>query len=69
MWHDHPSSQRNKTTKRAVGVEVGGKGGGGGQNLKKGGRQYRGNFTSFPTASYSEKLRQFPGKHLWSSYF
>ena len=24
MWHDHPSTQRNKITKRAVGVEVGG---------------------------------------------
>ena len=42
MWHNHPFSQRNKTTERAVGVGVGGKrewgGGGIGQNLKKGGR-------------------------------
>ena len=38
MWHDQPFSQRNKKTKRAVGVDVAGKGGGGGggQNLKKG---------------------------------
>lgn len=26
MWCDHPFSQRNKTTKRAVKVEVGGEG-------------------------------------------
>ena len=24
MWHDHPFSQRSKTTERAVGVGVGG---------------------------------------------
>ena len=24
MWHNHPFSQRNKTTERAVGVGVGG---------------------------------------------
>ena len=52
MWHDHPFSQRNKTTERAVGVGVGGdreeqgragKGGRvGGQDLKKGSRQYIG---------------------------
>ena len=24
MWHDHPFSQRNRTTERTVGVEVGG---------------------------------------------
>ena len=24
MWHDHPVSQRNRTTKRTVGGEVGG---------------------------------------------
>ena len=46
MWRDHPFSQRNKTTERAVGVGVGVnmEGGGVGQNLKKrggGGRQYR----------------------------
>ena len=41
MWRDHPFSQRNKTTERAVGVGVGGNkeegggGGGVGQNLKK----------------------------------
>ena len=36
MWRDHPFSQRNKTTERALGVGVGGdrKRGGGGQNLK-----------------------------------
>ena len=41
--HDHPFSQRNKATERALGLDVGGKGGGTkGQNLKKeGGRQYR----------------------------
>ena len=39
MWHDHQFSQRNKTIKRAVGVEVGGyleEEGWGGQKLKKG---------------------------------
>ena len=38
MWHDHPFSQRNKTTKRAVGLEVGedGEEKGVGQNLVKG---------------------------------
>ena len=47
MWCNHPFCQINKTIERAVGVVVGGdrkgreKGGGeGGQNLKKGGRQY-----------------------------
>ena len=38
MWHDHPFSQRNKATKRALELEVGGKIGWGGrvkQNLKK----------------------------------
>ena len=38
MWRDHPFSQKNKTTKRAVGVGVGGDREGGGrvgQNLKK----------------------------------
>ena len=44
MWRDHPFSQRNKTTQRIVRVEVGGdgKGGGGREDLKKEGRQYRG---------------------------
>ena len=45
MWHDHPFNQRSKATGRAVGVGVGGDRKGGvvvGQNLKKGGRQYRG---------------------------
>ena len=35
MWRNHPFSQRNKATKRAVEVEVWG--GGGAQNLKIGG--------------------------------
>ena len=40
MWHDHPFSERNKTTEREMGVVVGdgrerGGGRGGGQNLKK----------------------------------
>ena len=26
MWHDHPFSQRNKSTKKAVEMEVGGDG-------------------------------------------
>ena len=45
MWCDHPFSQRKRTTERTLGVEVGGDrevGGGCGQNLKRGGRQYRG---------------------------
>ena len=38
MWHDHPLSQRNRTTERTVGVGVGGdREVGGGQNLKKSG--------------------------------
>ena len=36
MWCNHPFSQINKVAKRAVGLEVGGKGWVG-QNLKKGG--------------------------------
>ena len=45
MWHDHPFSQRNEATKRAMRVKVGGDGEGKvGQNLKKGGRKYRGVF-------------------------
>ena len=39
MWHDHPFTQRNKETKKAVGVEVG-------EwywiKFEKGGRQYKG---------------------------
>ena len=45
MLRDHPFSKRNKATKRAVKVEVGGEGVGFVQNLKKGAgedRQYRG---------------------------
>ena len=41
MWHDHPFSQRNKSTEGTVGVRFGGdreKGGGGeGGKLEKGG--------------------------------
>ena len=41
MWHNHPFSQRNKATKRLVGLRLMGRVG---QNLKKGGvRLYRGN--------------------------
>ena len=35
MWNDHPFSQRNKATQRAVRIEIGG--GRVGQNLKKSG--------------------------------
>ena len=43
MWHDHPFSQGNNTTKRAVGVDVGGNKGGDRTNYGKGGGwQYRG---------------------------
>ena len=42
MWHNHPFSQRNKATERAVGVRVGdGREGEVGQSLKKGGMQNR----------------------------
>ena len=40
LWHDHPFSERDKTTEWAVGVRVG-RNRRGGQNLKKVGRQYR----------------------------
>ena len=43
MWHDHPCSQRNKVTKRAMEM-VGGDEEGGGGFWKKNGRQYRGVF-------------------------
>ena len=46
MWRDHPLSQRNMTTERAVGMGVGGdrevEVGEGWTKCKKGGRQYRG---------------------------
>ena len=41
MWHDHPFSQRNKTTERALGLWVGGNRKGGWTQFEKGGRQYR----------------------------
>ena len=37
MWHDHPFSQRNRTTERTVGWELGNQEVGG---FEKGGRQY-----------------------------
>ena len=41
MWHDYLLGQRNKTTERSMGVQVGGnRGVGVGQNLKKKGGQY-----------------------------
>ena len=36
MWHDHPFSQRNKTTERVAGVEVGGDREGGWTKFEKG---------------------------------
>ena len=39
MWHDHPSSQRNRTTEKTVGVGFGGDrkvGGGGWTKFEKG---------------------------------
>ena len=41
MWYNHPFSQRSKTTERTVGAGVGSDREGG-QNLKRGGRQYSG---------------------------
>ena len=35
MWHNNPFSQRNKTIKRVMGVEVGGDHKEGEQNLEK----------------------------------
>ena len=35
MWCNQPFSQRKKGSKSALGAEVGGEGGGLGQNLKK----------------------------------
>ena len=53
MWHNHPFSQRNKTTERAVGVGVGCKrewGGGGGDwaKFEKGGEGIVGNIAGSP---------------------
>ena len=36
MWCNHPLSQRNKTTKKAVGMEVGGDGEWGGKKFENG---------------------------------
>ena len=45
MWYDHPFNQRNKTSKIAVEVKVGGNGKEGlDKILKKWGRQCRGVF-------------------------
>ena len=45
MWHDHPFSQRNKMSKMAVKVKVGGNGKEVlDKTLKTWGRQYRGVF-------------------------
>lgn len=41
MWYNQPFSQRNKATKRAVGVKFGDKTEGRGIGQKKGDRQYR----------------------------
>ena len=37
MWHDHPFSQRNKTTERAMEVGIGGDREEEGEGLEKGG--------------------------------
>ena len=37
MWHGHPFNQGNNTTKRAMGVDVGGNKGGGRTNYGEGG--------------------------------
>ena len=44
MWHGHPFSQRNKTSKIAGGWRLEATDRGVGQNLEKVGRQYRGVF-------------------------
>ena len=44
MWHDHPFNQRNKTSKIAVEVKVGGNGIEGIKFKKGWGNQYRGVF-------------------------
>ena len=41
VWCDHPFSQRNKATKRALGTEFGGEGRGWAE-FEKGSRQYGG---------------------------
>ena len=50
MWHNHPFSQRNKTTERAVGVGVGGKREWGGDwtKFEKGGQVIVGNIAGSP---------------------
>ena len=66
MWRDYPFSQINKTTERAVGVGVGGdreRGWGGGQKLKRGGRQCRGNLHKIGgSANYGDSLKMGTGK-------
>ena len=48
MWHDHPFSQRNKTSKIAVEVKVEGDGEEGlDKVLKRYGREYRGLFITW----------------------
>ena len=53
MWHDHPFSERNKTTEREMGVVVGDgreRGGGGVDKIwKRGSRKYREGLLNFLT--------------------
>ena len=85
MWHNHPFSQRNKTSKIAVEAKVGGNGKEGlNKILKRWVRQYRGVFITWgvlrilcqlwPKKNCSGKRifwysRKNPWKDLWRSSF
>ena len=69
MWHDHPISQRNRTTERTVGVGVGsdrdiGDGGGAWRKFEKGGGV--GNKGGLVPSTNYQRLLKFPLLYLTS---